>query len=557
MLDRLMGTETEYAIRFQIPDDVSHPGNDALFHRIADAVSELVHTRNADSELGGHRYFTENGGTFVFEQGMPGQGGLFEAGTPECRGPAQVLLYQRAQDALLGEAVAVAQARMQQEGLPGEIGLLKNCRDAMGNVYGAQESYEVPIAKGPRLLAWRLALALACPLGVLSSLASFAWILAFVCVVVSAIIGLALVFVAAGRSGEPDWERFIQRTTVNTLVGPILLFFQPPLFVVALAAQAFAYRPYRRHAMGFFVSRCILSGAGSRCDDGEWALSEKMADLRRIMRLTVAPSDRGLFEIGHLMKPVQALALLQWRTYTDAFRHRQRLQLGMSDANRCDVAEYLKLGTTTLLLDMVEAGVLDDAPRPRRPVHAARSLSADPALKTSVPLQGGGSMTALELQRFYADRASAWIEEVAAPMEAHRLVKLWHETLDALQRDPDELIGQLDWVTKRALVSQAATADAETDKVIDLRYHELGDAGYFTWLDDAGLTLRLVEPAAATDAIRTPPADTPARQRGELVRALSSSTQPARIGWTRIHIGNALRGRVIELDAHRDRPSKT
>ncbi|MEM6930945.1 MAG: proteasome accessory factor PafA2 family protein, partial [Myxococcota bacterium] len=135
MLDRLMGTETEYAIRYVPDDGEAHPGNQVLFDRIADAVGELVHVGQSDglSAYAGRRYFIENGGAFNFEQAAV-QGGLFEASTPECRGPAQTLLYQRAQDQLLEEAVAIAEERMRSEGSSAQLGLLKNCRDALGNL---------------------------------------------------------------------------------------------------------------------------------------------------------------------------------------------------------------------------------------------------------------------------------------------------------------------------------------------------------------------------------------------------------------------------------------
>jgi len=547
MLDRLMGTETEYAIRYDVAHRVSHINNQPLFDRIADAVGRLVHTREGEG-LG--RTFTENGGNFVFEQSRLDGGGLFEAATPECRGPAQVLLYQRAQDALLTQAVTLAQRGIEGEPPASDIGLLKNCRDAAGNVYGAQESYEVPIARGPRLLAWRLALALAAPLALLFGGLVIAWLVASLLALVLAA-GVAIAAAVAFGRVDIAWERWMLDVMNRLVVGPSAVLFTPPVLVVALAARAFAYRPYRREAMGFLVSRCVLSGAGTRRDDGGWSLSEKAADIRRSMRLTVLPDDRGLIEIGNLLKPLQALTILKWRAFADVFRRRQRLQLGLADANRCDVAEYLKLGSTALVLDMVEAGVLRDAPRPRRPIRAVQALSHDATLEAEVLLRDGSSATALALQRFYCERAATWVEQVAAPLEAHRLVRLWRDTLDQLEADPEALVGQLDWVTKRALVARAATDDPDADKKIDLRYHELGPEGYFTWLQDAGLTTRLVTDEAIEAAIRTPPDDTPAHQRGDLVRALSTSQTPSRVGWNRVKVGRGLRGQVIRLDDHR------
>lgn len=547
-----MGAETEYAIRFEAPVTTPHPGNEELFERIASAAGDLVHTRLAEAQVS-TRFFTENGGTFMFEHVLPDQeGGLFEAGTPECRGPAQVLLYQRAQDQLLANAVRLAEERLRNEGVEARLGLLKNCRDAQGNVYGAQESYEVFVARGPRLWLWRLALLSAAPLALGAAAITLTMLVTTLLLVVVVLFVATIVAALAGRD-EPDVDEIPSRVA-SVMQDFVILLFQPSFVITSSAASLLAYRPYQRRAMGFFVSRCIVSGAGTRKPDGRWALSEKMADLRRVMRLTIGRHDRGLFETGHLVKPLQWLALLRWRSFADAFAKRQRLQIGMSDANRCDVAEYLKLGTTALVLDMVEAGVLRDAPRPRDPVAAARAISDDATLQVRVPLRGGGEASALELQRTYLERAQTWIEEVAAPVEAHQLVKLWSQTLDALESDPSRLFGQLDWITKQTLVERAGPLDHGAQKKIDLRYHELGEAGYFTWLDGAELVTRLVEPEDIREAIRTPPVDSPARQRGRIVKALSQSGQSARIGWKRVHLGRGLQGRIIRLDEHRRNP---
>ncbi|MCB1054172.1 MAG: hypothetical protein KDD11_01505, partial [Acidobacteria bacterium] len=63
-LRRLMGLETEYALRFSGP---SHPGNDRLYRAILGAVSSLVHTRPGDGIASKEQVFTENGGAFYYE----------------------------------------------------------------------------------------------------------------------------------------------------------------------------------------------------------------------------------------------------------------------------------------------------------------------------------------------------------------------------------------------------------------------------------------------------------------------------------------------------------
>lgn len=565
MLDRLLGTETEYAIRFRPADGVKHPGNEVLFEAIRNAVTDLVHTSPGQgiADAVRRRVFTENGGSLYYEFVPRAQeGGLVEAGTPEVRGPGQLVLYVRAQDRLLAEAVRRAEDALRARGLPGELALLKNCRDARGHVYGAQESYEVDLARGWPLWLWRASVLAALPFAVLAGLVHWAMLLGMLVVALptgALVLCAVVVLVLLGRTHPDDAERFAERWgrlfdalgAAEVAVAHVVL--TPPTFVAALGLHVAAFRPYRRQAMGFLVSRSVVTGAGTLEEDGSFTLSEKAGGIRRVMRWTVMSGDRGLLEIGHLVKPLHAVGWFDWRGVARLFQRRQRLQLGMSDANLCQVAEYLKVGTTALVLDLVDAGRLADAPVPAEPVRALQFLASDPTLTAEIPLEGGGRVTALELQRFYLERAEAWLRESpAVSLEARRVVDLWRAVLDTLATEPDALVGRLDWVTKRHLLAETGDLEHAARKKVDLRYHELG-TGYHAWLDEAGATVRLVGDDEADRARREPPADTPASDRGALVRELSGLDADARIGWDHARVGGAVRGRIIRFDASRRR----
>ncbi|HHO54022.1 MAG TPA: hypothetical protein ENK18_24910 [Deltaproteobacteria bacterium] len=554
MLRRLLGTETEYAIRFSPEPGVDHPGNEVLFSAIQEAVGSLVCTRPGQGLLDTmrHRVFTENGGSLYYEF-MPRspEGGLVEAGTPECRTPAQLLCYQRAQDRLLRTATHQAQHALARRGIDGQLALLKNCRDAQGNVYGAQENYEAILCSGPGRLLWALAVCAALPLALLAALIHLGLIIS----VLSLVVPLLFVGVfALAMSGHEDavercmrwfdWIGWIERPIATALYFPAVVW-------MAGAVRALAFRPYRRGALGFLVSRCVVTGAGTLGDDGQLVLSEKALAIRRLTRCTVDPDDRGLLEVGHLMKPLGALAWLDWRSVVALFRPRQRLQLGLSDANLCDVAELLKIGTTALVLDLVEAGQLDDAPVPADPVAACHAIARDPTLRRAIPLRGGGHATALQLQRFYQRRAEAWLAQTdTISIDAHGIVTRWGWVLDQLESDPDALFGHLDWITKAKLLDEASELEPAMRKKIDLRYHELG-SGYHAWLDEAGLCPRLVADAEIERATRQPPPDTPASQRGRLIRSLSKAGTDAAVSWSTIKTG----GKIIHLDEARRRRS--
>ena len=76
--------------------------------------------------------------------------------------------------------------------------------------------------------------------------------------------------------------------------------------------------------------------------------------------------------------------------HADAERYR-RLHVIVGDSNMSEVATYLKVGTTALVLDMIEDGFFDRDYSLQSPVQAIRDISHDPTLKETVKLKDGRS----------------------------------------------------------------------------------------------------------------------------------------------------------------------
>lgn len=561
MLDRLLGLETEYAIRFRSAEGSPRPGNRILYSALAGAIADLVQTqpgerRGSEDE----RFFTEGGASICYEHYPDApDGGLIEAGTPECRGPTQLLRHQKAIDALLCHALPAATKRLAAQGYEGEFGLLKNCRDAEGHIYGAQENYEAEVGRGLSLLLYRVILALVAPFIVLHAVVVWLLIAALLLTALTTVLVLlfaallippwrrSALFERLMRPGDPTVERVLVRVAMpmERATG----FSMGALGGVALRL---AFRPQRRAMLAFLVARPILSGAGTVDAEGRFGLSEKGPAIRRVIRSTTSSENRPIFDTGNLMKDLFSPAVFRVRPLLQLFRGRQRMQLGLSDSNMAQAAELLKVGTTALVLEMAEAGALADAPQLRDPVAALHAIVADPTLKARVEVVGGPPMTALELQREYLRRARAFVRSSPSPsMEAHQIVTLWDQALSDLEADPGRLVGTLDWVSKRYLI-EACAADERSavQKKIDLAYHELG-TGYFARMEQAGLARRFITDAEALEACTSPPASTPARLRGELIRSLGTTGLPIRVSWDSVRIGGRLRGKVIHLRDYR------
>ena len=572
-----MGLETEYAIRYRPLYSFDRPDHEHIFSALAQALKSIVRTR-AGVRGQGH-FFVENGGAFYYEA-YPSHpdGGLVEGSTPECRGPSTLLTYQKAQESLLLRALPEARQILGDPGTPVELGLLKNCRDAEGHVYGVQENYEVEVAHGLGLWTYRAGLVVLMGIaGVLLALMLLALLPTLFILFGVLLVGLVVAMIPGIGSSitsllddEPSFTRSLERALGRGFTHVMVAVTWPIVAGLGLLIKLFAFRAVRRDLVSFLVTRSVITGAGTLDEDGNFALSERAASLRTLVRMSSHPDGRAIFDTGHLAKaicapvgevllgrilrrlgvndaPQSPLASVGW-----VFRSRHRIQLGISDANLSQTAEYLKLGTTAVLLDLAEAGALRDLPRVKRPIEAFHAISADPSLRVEVDTTEG-PMSALAIQRRYQQAAAAYLEATSvSSLEATEIVRTWGETLDALESKPERLFGKLDWVTKRALIEAHHTDALPVRKKIDLRYHELG-TGYFARLEAEGLAPQLVSQEDVQAAIRTPPEDSPARRRSALIREMADDALDGCISWHHVELQGRKGARVIRLDAHRDK----
>jgi Pup amidohydrolase len=548
MLQRLVGLETEYALRFH-PRAANGPtvSNGTLFSRLIDHVRTKVPVVSAIIKEFG--WFTGNGGAVRFERNplfilLP-SAGLVEGATPECRGPSQLLQYQRAQDVLLSRAAAAS-------GPPeGEATLIKNNRDSKGSVYGSHENYEATIASGAALVAWRVGVALLMPFFLPVTVAVGLLFL------ISLLLQAPVLLVRASLSRRFDlprpWEYVVEWLSTLMLL--------PVLAVSDLLVRVTAFRRVRRALLPFLVSRPVIAGAGVLSARGRFTLSPRAPYITSVCSVA-AEYSRPIFYFGHLWKGILGLLMGDVAGFAKLFHRRQRLQMGVGDSNMAQFAEYLKIGTTLLVIDAAEAGELADVPRVYWPRRALRRIASDPELRATVRLSGGRRWTGLQIQRYYFDacRRYASRQEPISP-EAEKILALWDEALTALEDEPSRMIGKLDWVTKRYLL-ETAGRDVPLDarRKIDLRYHELSREGYYTQMEAIGLAPTLVEPEQVLTATTTPPADTPAAMRGRLIHDHAARAQDVAASWSSVRIVSNGRVRTIRLSApdadkpHADKP---
>jgi len=281
-----------------------------------------------------------------------------------------------------------------------------------------------------------------------------------------------------------------------------------------------------RQLLPFFVSRLLFVGAG-RLGSG---LDPEV---------TFQLSQRAdFFEVELGLETTLKRPLMNTRDepHADPERYR-RLHVINGDANLCEVATFLKVGTMLLLLDAIEDDALPEVPELVDPVGAFHAVSHDVSARTPLALQDGSTTTALALQRWYLDAVRRYVKERAEGVDTveEEVLERWEALLVTAADDPRKLVGQVDWATKLDLLESYRGRhglDWSHDrlKMVELQYHDIRpDKGLYHRLVARGLVERLVTDAEVAAAVHTPPEDTRAWFRGECIRRFRSQVVAA--GW--------------------------
>lgn len=219
----------------------------------------------------------------------------------------------------------------------------------------------------------------------------------------------------------------------------------------------------------------------------------------------------------------------------------RRLHVIIGDATLAEPATLVRFGSTSLVLALIEQGL---APRIllKDPVEALYTVSHDLGLSASLPLEGGGEMTALEIQRAYLDAVKTHMDpDCEATAE---VVAEWERFLEGLAFDPLSLADSIDWVAKYQLLQgyvrkQNLPWDDPKLQLIDVQYHDVRpEKGLFYKLEASGRIRRLTTPEAVEHAVENPPEDTRAWLRGTLVSRFGEFVESASWDTIVLNMGN-------------------
>jgi proteasome accessory factor A len=293
-----------------------------------------------------------------------------------------------------------------------------------------------------------------------------------------------------------------------------------------LMSRATPFGEIVRHLTPFFVSRQVICGAG-RVGIGQDGRDHGFQLSQR--------ADFFEVEVGLETTLKRPIINTRDEPHADPEKHR-RLHVIIGDANLAEISTYLKLGTTALVLAMIEDRFIGVDLTVDGAVPALRAVSHDPTLRQLIRLVDGRQLTALELQREYFELASRYVEERlgsdADPQTLDVLAR-WGSVLDRLSVDPMQCADELDWVAKLALLEQYRTRDRldwsnAKLQLIDLQYSDIRpEKGLYHRLVAMGRMKRLLEDPAVEAAMHDPPTDTRAYFRGRCLEKYADDVAAA------------------------------
>ncbi len=272
-----------------------------------------------------------------------------------------------------------------------------------------------------------------------------------------------------------------------------------------------------QHATAHFVTRQLFTGAGKI---GSEAPGTSAADVP--YQLTQR-ADFFEAEVGLETTLKRPIINTRDEPHADAQKYR-RLHVITGDANLSEVATLLKVGTTAIVLAMVEDDFLPRDFIFRSPVQAMRRTSYDLTLERPLELADGTTVTALAIQWELFDRARKYAEEHGLEhvgTEAGRLVlEHWETVLSGLESDPMSVADRVDWVAKYRLLEAYRDRDDLTWgdarlAALALQYHDLRPAKSLA--QRVGL-IRITSDAEIERAVTEPPEDTRAYFRGRCLQ---------------------------------------
>jgi proteasome accessory factor A len=355
--------------------------------------------------------------------------------------------------------------------------------------------------------------------------------------------------VAQDKAGERIIEECVRRRNLRMQGGVVKVYKNNTDFVGHsygchdnyLMSRNIPFEHVIRGLTPFLVTRQIIAGAGKvgieneeQTASGDYQISQR-ADFFSVLVSIDTMNRRPIINTRD-------------EPHADSEKYR-RLHVIVGDANMSEIAGALKLGTTALVLDLLEEHVAPMNLDLVDPIAALKSISRDPTLKTVLQLIGNRTISPIDVQREYLAAAHKRLR--GRDEETDWVLSTWQQVLDDLERDPMLCRDRLDWVAKKWLLD-AFVASEELSwhdpwlQSLDLEYHNVRrEEGLYTELVRKNKMQRYVTDEQIRQALHHPPPDTRAYFRGRCVEKFAK--QMTTVQWDEIAFGDDGRECVVRL----------
>lgn len=291
----------------------------------------------------------------------------------------------------------------------------------------------------------------------------------------------------------------------------------------------------------FLVSRQVVAGAGK--------VGTEAQESQYVPRGYQISQRADFMEAELGVDTMHNRPILNTRDEPHADRQKyRRLHLIIGDANMCEYATALKVGTTQLVLDLIAREAVPDLEL-EQPVAAVKQFSRDPNLKTVVKRKNGRTIAAVDIQTQYYESARRTLSGLDE--ESDWVLKEWSETLQLLMEDRQQLVGKLDWITKQWLL-ETFMREERIDwgdpwlASLDLEYHNVDpETGLYMGLEGERKVWRLTSDEVIEEAIRNGPADTRGGLRGLCIQRFPDQIQS--IQWEQVQFACGLRSHTLDM----------
>src|SRR5512136_1560899 len=294
----------------------------------------------------------------------------------------------------------------------------------------------------------------------------------------------------------------------------------------------------------FLVSRIVFAGAGK-------GGSENGAEPCAFQLSQRADFFETLIGLDTMAK--RPIINTRDEPHADEERYR-RLHVIVGDSNMSEVSTYLKVGTTALVLAMVEDGALRKDLALEDPVRAIKEISHDTTCRRKVRLKRGKEYSAVELQREYLDLALDYYAAAEQSPQVSDLLERWQSVLDRLAEDPMACARELDWVIKRELINSYMGRkdigfDDQRISMLDLQYHDIRqDRGLYCMLCRQGHVDRLFTDEEIDEATVTPPQTTRAKIRSDFIKFANERNKSYDVGWSYLKLNDRYQRTILCKD---------